>query len=181
MHKTVAVSLALGLFAQVCGSVQQPAQAQSWAEQQARNQERQRQALQQQAQSGYSPNGLSGQALQTQRWEQQYAAEHPGQPMLNPGQLQKLHSSEIQAEIRAGGEQMRARRQADLQAQHQMAKEMKQQALAAQHITWSPRQWANWENEFTLSQKAQADAFLEGIRIRREIDSEDMRRRALGY
>jgi hypothetical protein len=183
MQKNMMANLGLGLVVQLCANINmcQPAGAQNWQEQQAINRARQNAALQQQARDGYSPNGLSGQALQAQRWEQQWVTEHPGQPIPNPGQLQKMHTGEIQAEITAGGRQMWAGRQAELQSNYLMAKQMQQSKLAAQHTTWSPAQWANWDRSYDQSQQDQAEAYKRGIEIRREIDSEEMRRKALGF
>ena len=53
---------------------------------------------------------LSPQVAQRLRWEQEWRTQHPGEPMPNPGQMQKLHRDEIIANTNAGFAKMRAPR-----------------------------------------------------------------------
>ena len=113
---------------------------------------------------------LSPQVAQRLRWEQEWRAQHPGEPMPNPGQMQKLHSAEIMANTNAGFARMRAQRQAELQREYQLSRANQQRQLAAQHITWTPQQWQAWDRQYDRAQQQKAQAYLDGVKQAGEID-----------
>ncbi len=148
----------------------------SWAEQQVRNQEMQRQALQQQAQQAPSP-----QVQQAERWKQEWVQQHPNEPMPSFGALEKLHRGEIMSNTNAGFARMRQARQAQLQHDYLMSKQNQERMLAAQHITWSAQQWANWNREYDQQMHQRANDYLEGVRQAGEMEREEQRRRSMGF
>ena len=113
---------------------------------------------------------LSPQVQQRLRWEAQWRREHPGEPMPNPGQMQKLHRDETLAGIRAGGAQMRAKRQADLQHEYQMVRANQQRQLDARHIHWTPQQWQDWDRRYDQAQKQKADDYLKARELAGQIN-----------
>jgi hypothetical protein len=113
---------------------------------------------------------LSPQVQQRLRWEAEWRQQHPGEPMPNPGQMQKLHSAEIQANIRAGGARMWAQRQADLRREYQMSRANQQRQLDARHITWTPQQWQAWDRQYNVAQKQKADDYLKAREIAGQIN-----------
>jgi len=150
----------------------------SWAEQQIRNQERQRQALQQQAQQGQSP-----QVLMTQRWEREWVQQHPGEPVPNLGQLEKMHRGEIFQNTARTWTATRQNRQIELKQQYLLSRQNQQRRLDAQHITWSPQQWQNWDAQYQGQMKQNAADYLEGVRQAGEIgrmQEEERKRREIG-
>ena len=114
---------------------------------------------------------LSPQVAQRLRWEQEWRTQHPGEPMPNAGQMQKLHRDEIIANTNAGFARMRAQRQAELQRQYQLSRANQQRQLAAQHITWTPQQWQAWDRQYDRAQQQKARDYLNGVRQAGEIDS----------
>lgn len=153
------------------GMFPQPKNNASWQEQQVRNREMQSQALQQQAQQGYSP-----QVSQGQRWEDEWRQQHPGQPMPNFGQLEKMHRGEITANMNAGFDRMRQARQAELQRNHNWARDLQMKQNAEQHVTWSPAQWRQWDQRYDNEQKQNAQDYLNNIARERERMDEEWRR-----
>lgn len=116
------------------------------------------------------------------RWEREWKAQHPGQPLPSAGALQKLHRDETSANIRAGFADMRARRQAELRREHQMARDHQARQNAAQHITWSPAQWQAWERQYDLAQQRKAQDYLKAVELsgemaRREKEREEDEKR----
>jgi spore coat protein CotH len=146
----------------------------SWDEQQARNRQREQQAISQQSQQGLSPS-----TLQAQRWNQQWLREHPGEPMPNAGQMQKMHRGEIINTMNNDFANMRQARQAELQQNLALARQMQERKLAAQHIKWSPQQWQNWNNQYQAAQYQAAEDYKAGVRQAGEIwqYQEDERKR----
>jgi hypothetical protein len=140
---------------------QQPAsggsqnQSQNWAEQQARNAEMTRQALQAQANQAPRP-----QVAQYERWKQEWAQQHPGEPLPNMGVLEKMHRDEITTNIRQDGAAMWARRRQEVQARYQMAKQMQQSKNAAQHVTWTQQQWTQWDKQYDQEQRQAAQDYI---------------------
>ncbi|HEY9678808.1 MAG TPA: hypothetical protein V6C76_12430 [Drouetiella sp.] len=155
----------------------------SWAEQQARNAQRQQAALADQAARGYSPNRSSSpDALQRERWEAEWRQQHPGEPMPNPGQMQKLHQGEIMNNMNRGFNQMRANRQAELQRNYQMLRQHQAQENAARGITWSPQQWQAWDRQYDGAQRQAAQDYLNGVKQAGEMwhqQDEDRKRREI--
>lgn len=113
---------------------------------------------------------LSPQVQQRLRWEAEWRQQHPGEPMPNPGQMQKLHGAEIQANINSGFAKMRAQRQADLQREYQMSRANQQRQLDARHVTWTPAQWQAWDREYDRGQQAKAQAYRDAVRQAGEIN-----------
>jgi len=113
---------------------------------------------------------LSPQVAQRLRWEQEWRTQHPGEPMPNPGQMQKLHRDEIIANTNADFAKMRAQRQADLQREYQLSRANQQRQLAAQHITWTAQQWQAWDRQYDRAQQQKAQDYLNGVRQAGEID-----------
>ena len=131
---------------------QQPqGQSDSWADQQARNAAMQQAALAQQAQQPVRP-----QVLQYQRWQDEWRQTHPGAPMPTLAEFEKMHSAEIQDQVRQRGQQMWAARQAELKANYQKARDMQAQKNAAQHVTWNKQQWDNWDKAYDQQMHQQA-------------------------
>ena len=113
---------------------------------------------------------LSPQVAQRLRWEAEWRQQHPGEPMPNPGQMQKLHRDEIIANTNAGFAKMRAQRQAQLQHEYQMSRANQQRQLDARHITWTPAQWKEWDRQYDRAQQQKAQDYLNGVRQAGEID-----------
>jgi hypothetical protein len=113
---------------------------------------------------------LSPQVAQRLRWEQEWRTQHPGEPMPNPGEMQKLHRAEIIANTNAGFAKMRAQRQAELQRQYQLSRANQQRQLDAQHITWTPQQWQAWNRQYDRAQQQKAQDYLNAVRQAGEID-----------
>jgi hypothetical protein len=113
---------------------------------------------------------LSPQVAQRLRWEQEWRTQHPGEPMPNPGQMQKLHQGEIMANMNAGFAQMRARRQAQLQHEYQMVRANQQRQLDAQHIQWTPAQWQAWDRQYARAQQQKAQDYLKARELAGEIN-----------
>jgi hypothetical protein len=113
---------------------------------------------------------LSPQVVQRLRWEQEWRTQHPGEPMPNPGEMQKLHRAEIIANSNAGFAKMRAQRQAELQRQYQLSRANQQRQLDAQHITWTPQQWQAWNRQYDRAQQQKAQDYLNAVRQAGEID-----------
>ncbi len=175
---SIGFSLILGLVvpASVIGTTAVHADNPSWAEQQVRNAEMTRQALQQQAQQAPSP-----QVQQYERWKQEWAQQHPNEPLPSMGILEKLHRGEIMGNTNAGFARMRQARQAELQRNYQMAKQNQERMLAGQHITWSAQQWSNWDREYDQQMHQRANDYLEGVRQAGQMEREEMRRRSMGF
>lgn len=114
-----------------------------------------REALQRQANQAPRP-----QVVQYERWKQEWQQQHPGEPLPNMGELEKLHHDEIMSNIKRDGADMWASRQQELRAKHQMAREMQEKKNAAQGITWSQAQWAQWERQYDGDQRQQAQDYV---------------------
>src|SRR5262249_47922565 len=136
--------------------------------------------LQQQSQRMVSP-----QVLQYQRWKEEWMQQHPGEPIPAFPVLEKMHRGEITNNINSGFSQMRQARQAQLQREYQMARQKQERALAAQNITWSPQQWADWNREYDQQVKQRAAEYSEASRqsgeYAREEELLEQRRRQFGY
>ena len=113
---------------------------------------------------------LSPQVAQRLRWEAEWRQQHPGEPMPNPGQMQKLHRAEIIANSNAGFAKMRAQRQAELQRQYQLSRANQERQLDAQHIAWTPTQWQQWDRQYDRAQQQKAQDYLNAVRQAGEID-----------
>ena len=113
---------------------------------------------------------LSPQVQQRLRWEAEWRQQHPGEPMPNPGEMQKLHRAEIIANSNAGFAKMRAQRQADLQREYQLSRTNQQRQLDARHITWTPAQWKEWDRQYDRAQQQKAQDYLNAVRQAGEID-----------
>lgn len=128
-----------------------------------------------------SQHALSPQVQQTQRWEQEWRQQHPNEPVPNLGILEKMHRGEIIDNMNRGFAQMRQQRQATLQQNYALSKQHQQQMLAAQHITWTPQQWQEWDRQYDAGQRAQAQAYLEGLKQAGEIEEAQRRQREIEY
>lgn len=113
---------------------------------------------------------LSPQVAQRLRWEAEWRQQHPGEPMPNPGQMQKLHRDEIIANTNAGFAKMRAQRQAQLQHEYQISRANQQRQLDARHIAWTPAQWKEWDRQYDRAQQQKAQDYLNGVKQAGEID-----------
>jgi hypothetical protein len=126
-------------------------------------------------------HGLSPQVQQRLRWEKEWREQHPGQPLPSAGALQKLHQDEIIANIKAGGARMWAARQAELQRNYELSRDNQQRRLAAQHITWTPQQWRQWDRQYDQEQQQRAQDYLKAVELsgemaRREHEREEQER-----
>jgi hypothetical protein len=157
----------------------------SWQEQQIRNKERERQMMQEQGQQGYSSQGLTPQAQQAARWQREWTEQHPGEPMPSFGKLEKMHRGEIIQGINSTWNQTRQNRQNELRSNYLLSRRNQEQKLAAQHVTWSPQQWSNWDTEYRQQMQQHAKDYLEGVRQAGEIwqyqEDERKRRETYGY
>jgi hypothetical protein len=113
---------------------------------------------------------LSPQVAQRLRWEAEWRQQHPGEPMPDPGQMQKLHRDEIIANTDAGFAKMRAQRQAQLQHEYQMSRANQQRQLDARHVTWTPAQRKEWDRQYDRAQQQKAQDYLNGVKQAGEID-----------
>ncbi len=152
----------------------------SWAQQQAENQRLQNQALQQLA-AQRQTQAQSPQAQQFERWKQEWIQQHPGEPLPSFGVLEHLHSGELVNSVNNGFAKMREQRQAQLQADRQLAKQNQERALAAQHITWSEQQWNNWYREYDQQMQQRANEYRQAVIQDGEMQREEQRRKALGW
>lgn len=143
----------------------------SWQEQQIRNREMTRQALQQQAQQGPSP-----QVQQAERWEREWKEQHPNEPVPNFGVLSKMHRGELLNNMNTGFARMRQNRQAELQRNYGLVRQMQQQKNTAAGVTWSNAQWQQWDKTYDNDQRQAANNYLEGIRREGERQREEWRR-----
>ena len=121
-------------------------------------------------------HGLSPQVEQAQRWEREWKAQHPGQPVPNAGELQKLHRDETLATMNADFARMRAQRQADLRREYQMSRDHQARQLAAQHITWTPQQWKAWDRQYDLAQQQKAQDYLKAVELSGEMARQEKAR-----
>lgn len=143
----------------------------SWQEQQIRNREMTRQALQQQAQQGPSL-----QVQQSQRWEREWKEQHPNEPVPNSGVLAKMHRGEILNNMNAGFARMRQNRQAELQRNYGLARQLQQQKNAAAGVTWSNAQWQQWDKTYDNDQRQAAINHAEAMWREGERQREEWRR-----
>jgi len=153
------------------GSFQQQQQNNSWAQQQTNNQRMQAAARAQQAQQSPSP-----QVLQYERWKQEWYQQHPNEPLPILPVLEKMHRGEIIQNMNNDFAQMRQRRQAELQHEYQVSRQHQEQINAAQHVTWTPAQWKNWDSEYDRQKQQQAQDYLNAIKQAGEMQREEWRR-----
>jgi len=113
---------------------------------------------------------LSPDVVQRLRWEQEWRTQHPGEPMPNPGQMQKLHRDEIIANTNAGFAKMRAQRQAQLQHEYQLSRANQQRQLDAQHVHWTAQQWQQWDRQYDAAQRQKAQDYLNAVKQAGEIN-----------
>jgi hypothetical protein len=108
-------------------------------------------------------HGLSPEVQRRLRWEKEWREQHPNEPMPNAGVLQKMHRQEIIATTNQDFAQMRQRRQTELQHNYLLSKQRQQRLLDAQHITWTPQQWKEWDREYDREQRQQAEDYLKAV------------------
>ena len=113
---------------------------------------------------------LSPDVVQRLRWEQEWRTQHPGEPMPNPGQMQKLHRGEIIANTNAGFAKMRAQHQAQLQHEYQLSRANQQRQLDAQHVHWTAQQWQQWDRQYNAAQRQKAQDYLNAVKQAGEIN-----------
>lgn len=123
-----------------------------------------------QMEKAQSEGKLSPDAVQRLRWEQEWRQQHPGEPMPNPGQMQKLHRGEIIANTNAGFARMRAQRQAQLQHEYQVTRAHQAQVNAQNHVTWTPAQWQAWDRQYDRAQQQKAEDYKRGVEQAGEIN-----------
>jgi hypothetical protein len=99
-----------------------------------------------------------------QRWQDEWRAQHPGEPMPILPVLERLHRDETSALIKQSGQQMWANRQAELKRNYLLSKQMQQRQNEANHVVWNAQQWAAWDKQYDAGQQAQANAYLQGVR-----------------
>ncbi len=58
---------------------------------------------------------------------------------------------------------MRQERQAKLQQDYLLSKQIQQRKLAEQHITWSAEQWKNWDREYDRAMHQRAQDYLKVV------------------
>jgi hypothetical protein len=121
-------------------------------------------------------HGLSPQVQQRLRWEDEWRRQHPGEPVPNLGVLEKLHRDEITAEIRQSGAAMWAARQVKLQHDYQMSRQHQEQINAAQHLTWTAQQWANWNRDYDRGQQQAAQDYLKAAALSGQMAREEAAR-----
>jgi hypothetical protein len=159
-----ALSAALGVTALAAVSWVAPAHAETPYE---RDQRIQLEQYQQQ-------HGLSPQVLQAQRWQQEWRQQHPNEPMPTLGDLEKLHRQEILQNMNQDFAKMRQERQAQLQHEYLLSKQHQQQILTAQHVTWTPQQWKDWDRQYDLAQQQKAQDYLNAVRQAGEMSRTEM-------
>jgi hypothetical protein len=108
-------------------------------------------------------HGTSAQVQQRLRWEKEWRQQHPNEPMPSAGALQKLHREEIISNMNQGFARMRQERQAKLQQDYLLSKQIQQRKLAEQHITWSAEQWKNWDREYDRAMQQRAQDYLKAV------------------
>lgn len=128
-------------------------------------------------------HGLSPQVQQAERWKQEWRQQHPNEPMPSFGELEKLHRQEIISNMNRDFAKMRQERQAKLKRDYLFSKQIQQRKLAEQHITWTARQWKQWDKEYDQAMQQRAQDYLKAVeqagemaRIERERDEEEKRR-----
>lgn len=133
----------------------------SFAEQQVRNKQREQELAQSRASQPINPS-----ILQAQRWETEWRQAHPGQAVPNAGQLQKMHSGEIQNEINSGWAQARQRWAAKSNEEYQLATKISQRNAAQEGRTWNK---AEFDREYDESHREHAAKYLQSVQQSREI------------
>ncbi|MDR3615972.1 MAG: hypothetical protein P4L53_20610 [Candidatus Obscuribacterales bacterium] len=151
-----------------------PAPNLSFQEQQIRNKQREQQLMQQQASQPVNPS-----TLQAQRWQDEWRQQHPGESMPNAGQLQKMHSTEIQNSITNGFAAMRQRQSAKSREEYDLATQISKRNAAQSGVPWSK---AQFDRDYEQSHIDHAKAYLEAVRQAGEIgemQEEDRKRREI--
>jgi hypothetical protein len=105
-------------------------------------------------------HGVSPQAAQARRWEQEWRQQHPNEPMPSFGALEKMHRQEIIANTNRGFAAMRKARQQQLQREYLMARQLQQRQLDARHVVWSPQQWHRWDQQYEQEHQQAAQALF---------------------
>jgi hypothetical protein len=105
-------------------------------------------------------HGVSPQAAQARRWEQEWRQQHPNEPMPSFGALEKMHRQEIIANTNRGFDAMREARQQQLKREYLMARQLQQQQLNARHVVWSPQQWQRWDQQYVQEHQQAAQALF---------------------
>jgi hypothetical protein len=179
-RRTLRLSLIVGLAAPSALFSANAVQADnpSWAEQQARNLELTRQNRQR-------PAVVAPEVAQFEKWKQEWMQQHPNEPAPTTGKLEHVHEAEINANLNARYAQMWQARQADLKQNYQRAKQNQERALTAQHVTWTPQQWQNWDREYDQQMRQTANDYLENVRqsgeFARDQAQEQQRHKDQGY
>jgi hypothetical protein len=126
-------------------------------------------------------HGLSPEVAQAQRWKREWQEQHPNEPVPDAGVLQKLHRQETTDNITRGFAKMRQERNAKLLRNYQLSRQHQQQMLVAQHVTWTPEQWREWNRQYDEGLRAQVRSYEEGRRINADIIEMERQRRELGF
>jgi hypothetical protein len=93
------------------------------------------------------------------RWQAQYRAEHPGQPMPNDGVLQKLHRNELIQQSNADWDAGRKEREATLRREYLLSRYNQQQINAKNGVKWTDAQWRAWDQRYSDEHQKQAEDF----------------------
>jgi hypothetical protein len=93
------------------------------------------------------------------RWQAQYRAEHPGQPMPNDGVLQKLHRDELIKQTNADWDAGRKERQDELKREYLLSRYNQQQINTKNGVKWTDAQWRAWDQRYSDEHQKQAEDF----------------------
>ncbi|MEO8466802.1 MAG: hypothetical protein ABI640_15805 [Gammaproteobacteria bacterium] len=95
------------------------------------------------------------------RWQKEFRKDHPGQPMLSDGQLQKLHRDELIAQSNKDMADGRELRQQQLRHEYLLLRHDQMQTNAKNGVTWNAAQWRAWDEEYNRQREDQARAWLQ--------------------
>ena len=93
------------------------------------------------------------------RWQAEWRAQHPGDPMPNDGVLQKLHRNELIQQSNADWDAGRKKRQEALRREYFLSRYNQQQINAKNGTKWTDAQWRAWDQHYNAEHKQQAEDF----------------------
>lgn len=93
------------------------------------------------------------------RWQAEWRAQHPGEPMPNDGKLQKLHRDELIQQSNADWAAGRKLRQQELRREYLLSRANQQHINEKNGVKWTDAQWRAWDQRYSDEHKKQAEDF----------------------
>lgn len=94
------------------------------------------------------------------RWQAEWRAQHPGEPMPNDGVLQKEHRGELIQLMDAGAQAGHQQRQEELRREHLLSRYNQQQINKKNGVTWTDAQWLAWDKRYNDEHRQNAEDFV---------------------